>query len=266
MTIIQGLIFGALQGATEFLPVSSSGHLAVLKTLLDLAEVPILFDVILHIATLIAVVVVFRARVAAILGSLARWIVRRSGDGDGENLRLAWVIALATIVTAALGLLVGRLEVGSSPRLVSLLFVVTGGILIASRFVSGNRTYREIGLRESLVVGFAQGLGVFPGISRSGITISAGLVSGLERERAGEFAFLVSIPAIVGAFALTLRDAGELSESVSFAALAAGFVTALVVGLVALVTLVRLVKRGKLWVFSFYLIPVGIAGLIYFRG
>ncbi len=262
MTIAQALLFGAVQGATEFLPVSSSGHLAVLKTVLDLGDVPILFDVILHIATLIVVVFVFRTRIGGILRSIGRWIVRRADETDGENLRLTWVIIVATVITAVLGLGVGRLDVGAGPRVVSALFIVTGFILIGSRFLSGTRDYREIGLRDGLIVGVSQGLGVFPGISRSGITISAGLVTGLNRETAGEFAFLVSIPAILGAFILTLREAGELSESVGVPALAVGFIAALIVGAAALTVLLRLVRSGKLFYFAIYLIPLGIVGLI----
>jgi undecaprenyl-diphosphatase len=261
VTIVQALLLGAVQGATEFLPVSSSGHLAVLKDILAIGDIPILFDVILHIATLIVVVFVFRKRIGGLLRSVGRWISRRANETDSENLRLAWVIIVATVITAVIGLGVGRLEIGSNPRVVSALFIVTGGILIGSRFFAGSRDYRDIGLRDGLVVGIAQGLGVFPGISRSGITISAGLVSGLNREKAGEFAFLVSIPAILGAFILTLKDAGELSESVGTMALVVGFVAALIVGIAALTVLLKLVRSGKLFYFALYLIPLGIVGL-----
>ena len=263
MTVTEALLLGAIQGATEFLPVSSSGHLAVLKSILDVGEVPILFDVILHIATLIVVLVAFRRRVAGVLKSIARWISRRSDDSDTENLRLSWVILLATAITAVVGLGVGRLDIGSSPRIVSALFIVTGAILIASRFFSGTRTYRDIGLREGLIVGLGQGLGVFPGISRSGISITCGLASGLNREKAGEFAFLVSIPAILGAFILTIRDAGELSQSVGALALIVGFVAALAVGMASLFLLLRVVRSGKLFYFAVYLIPLGVVGLIF---
>lgn len=264
MTLLEALILGAVQGATEFLPVSSSGHLAVLKVLFDAGDVPVLFDVILHIATLVAVIFVFRRRIGSIIRSIARWIARRADETDGDNLRVTWVILVASVITAALGLGIGQLDLGSNPRIVSGLFIVTGAILVASAFFSGSRTYRDIGLREGLVVGLAQGLGVFPGISRSGITITAGLASGLTREKAGEFAFLVSIPAIVGAFLFTLRDASELSATVGAGALAVGFVTALLVGTAALLLLLRLVRSGRLYLFAAYLVPLGIVGLILF--
>lgn len=262
MTVAQSLILGAVQGATEFLPVSSSGHLAVLKSIMDIGDVPVLFDVILHVATLVVIVVVFRARIGSILRSLGRWIIRSADDTDADNLRITWVIIVASVFTAGIGLGVGRLDVGSNPRIVSALFIVTGVILVGSKFLNGHRTYRELGWRDGLIVGVSQGLGVFPGISRSGITISAGLLSGLEREKAGEFAFLVSIPAVLGAFILTLRDAGELSRTVGTTELVFGFLAALVVGTAALLLLLRLIRNGKLFYFSVYLIPVGIAGLI----
>ncbi len=262
MTFGEAVLFGAVQGLTEFLPVSSSGHLAVLKALLDVGDVPILFDVILHVATLVVVVVVFRQRVGRILASIGRFLVRRSRESDADDLRLTWVIILATLVTAAIGLGINELDVGANPRLVSALFIVTGLILIGSRFLHGSRDYSTLGVREGLLVGIGQGLGVFPGISRSGITITAALAAGLDREKAGEFAFVVSIPAIIGAFALTVRDAGELSSSVGIAALVVGFVTALVVGLLAILLLLRLVRQGKLYYFAIYLIPLGIAGFI----
>ena len=138
MTIIQALLLGSVQGATEFLPVSSSGHLAVLKEILDVGDIPILFDVILHIATLIVVVFVFRKRIGGVLLSIGKWIVRRADETDGENLRLAWVIIVATVITAVIGLGVGRLEIGSNPRVVSALFIGTGFILIGSRFFAGS--------------------------------------------------------------------------------------------------------------------------------
>ncbi|MFW5689430.1 MAG: undecaprenyl-diphosphate phosphatase [Spirochaetota bacterium] len=262
MTIGQAILFGVIQGATEFLPVSSSGHLALLKNVLELSEVPILFDVLLHVATLIVVVVVFRNRILRVLAAIGRWVARRATPEDAPNLRLAWVIVVTTVVTGVIGVALNDLEIGLRPRIVSVLFLVTAAILIGARFLGGAREYREIGLKDALIVGAAQGLGVLPGISRSGITISASLAAGLSRERAGEFAFLVSVPAILGALVLSLGERGELAAAVGPAALVAGFVSALVVGLAALLLLIRLIRGGRLYLFSIYLVPLGIAGLI----
>ena len=262
MTILEAIVFGVVQGATEFLPVSSSGHLAVLKAVLDLTEVPILFDVLLHVATLIVVVVFFRERVGRILVSLGRWLARRSGEEDATDLRIAWLIVVATVATGALGVALNELEVGLHPRVVSVLFIVTAAVLVGAHFLGGSKEYRDLRVRDALVVGAAQGMGVLPGISRSGITIGASLAAGLARERAGEFAFLVSIPAVLGALLLTLRDAGELSSAVGPVALIVGFLAALVVGFFSLALLVRLIRGGRLYLFAFYLVPLGVAGII----
>lgn len=262
MTLLEAILFGAVQGATEFLPVSSSGHLALLKSVLDLSEVPILFDVVLHVATLVAVIAFFRSRVGAIIASLGRWAARRASDDDAENLRLAWVIGVATVVTGAIGVALNELEIGMHPKIVSALFIVTAAILVGAHFAGGTRGYRDLCLTDGLLVGAAQGLGVLPGISRSGITIGASLAAGLTREKAGEFAFLVSVPAILGALVLSLRDADELSAVVGPGALAVGFVAALVVGFLSLTLLVRLIRGGRLYYFAFYLVPLGVVGIL----
>jgi undecaprenyl-diphosphatase len=263
MNFLQAIVFGIVQGATEFLPVSSSGHLAIMKTLFDLGDVPILFDVLLHVATLIVVVVVFWKRLAGIVVSLGRWLVRRATDADRPNLRVALIILLATVLTGAIGVALNSLEFAGQPRVVSALFLVTAAILIGARFFRGERTYTDLSWKDAAIVGVAQGFGALPGISRSGISISAGRASGLGRQEAGEFAFVISVPAVLGALVLTLRDAGELSAMVSLGALVAGFVAALVVGLVSLLLLMRLVRHGRLYLFAFYLVPLGVAGLIF---
>jgi undecaprenyl-diphosphatase len=233
-----------------------------MKALFDLGSVPILFDVLLHVATLLVVLVVFRQRVISILKSLFRWIARRADDSDADNLRLTWVIILVTVITGAIGFAIDRMEWQLPPRLVSGFFIVTALALIGTRFLHGTRDFSQIGVRDGIIVGLGQAAGVFPGISRSGITISAGMAAGLDREKAGELAFLVFIPAILGALLLTISDAAELSGTVDSLSLVVAFVAALVVGMVSLLLLVRLIRRGRLYLFSLYLIPLGIAGII----
>jgi len=147
---------------------------------------------------------------------------------------------------------------------VSALFIVTGGILWWTRYKQGTINYGTIGMKQGLITGFGQGLGVLPGISRSGITISAALVSGMDRERAGEYSFLMSIPAILGALILKLKEADALFSSASPMIVAAGFVSAFIVGMLSLLLLLSLVRKGRLYLFSFYLLPLGIAGLLFF--
>ncbi len=263
MSFLQSLILGALQGITEFLPVSSSGHLVVMREVMEIKAVPPLYDVLLHIATLFVVIIVFRKRIGSILISLFRFFTGKKEEADAENLRLTLVILVATFFTAIVGLGISFLDVGRFPKLVSALFIVTGLILLFARFGKGNMGYDKIGVKHGIITGIAQGLGVLPGISRSGITISASLVSGMNREKAGEYSFLISLPAILGALILTLKDSGDLVSSVSPGVMAAGFITAFLVGLGSLLVLLRLIKSGKLYLFCFYLIPLGIAGLLF---
>jgi undecaprenyl-diphosphatase len=170
----------------------------------------------------------------------------------------------ATAVTGVLGILLEQNLDFGAPRFVSALFLLTAVVLLASRNRGGPRDFASITWKDALIVGFAQGFGVLPGISRAGITIAAGLFSGLDRRHAGEFSFLLSAPAILGALVLTLRDAAALGAGVGAVPVAAGFVASALVGLFSLVLLLRLVQRGKLHYFAVYLIPLGIFGLIYF--
>ena len=234
MTLVQACVLGLFQGVAEFLPISSSGHLLVFKDLMGLSGVPALFDVVLHLATLGSILVVFRKRVAGILVSIARYLARKSGDVDAENLAIVPPALVATVITAVVGLLVDRVDLSGSPRIVAGLLLVTAAMLVVSSRFKGGSGYCGMGWKHGIVIGLAQGIGVFPGISRSGITISAGLASGLRREEAGEFAFLLAIPAILGALVLKLGDLGELAGAVAVAPLAAGSAVAFAAGLLGL--------------------------------
>lgn len=262
MTLLQAVALGALQGLTEFLPVSSSGHLVLARQLLQINEVPSLFDIVLHIATLGAVVVMFRSTIVGILTSLVRFIQRASDEVDKENQRLFVWLFVASVLTGVLGFTFSALHIESTPRIVALLFVVTGGILLVSRRFQGSVEYDRVGWKQAVMTGVAQGFGVFPGISRSGITISAALLSGMSREKAGEFSFLLAIPAILGALLVRSDEANRLMSVVTPVALTAGVLVAFVVGLLSLKLLLRLVKLGKISVFAFYLVPLGIVSFI----
>ncbi len=258
MTVSQALLLGLVQGLTEFLPVSSSGHLAVGKLLFGLEEVPVLFDVILHVATLMVVFYVFRRRIAAIVGALARLLRRRTTEEDHHELRLVGWIVLATAITVVVALPIAELDASSRPRLIGALFIGTAGALLSTRFAPQGGAMGRIGALQAVIIGLAQALGVFPGVSRSGITIAAARHVGLARQDAGEFAFLISIPAILGALVLTLGESAELGRMVAPVPLTAGFLAALISGLLALRLLLRLLRAGRLGYFAVYLIPLGV--------
>lgn len=264
MTYFNSIILGSVQGLAEFLPVSSSGHLAVIQHFMNLGEIPLLFDVLLHIATLFVVCIVFYKRIRDIVISLIHLITGKKSETDKENLHLFKIIILATVFTGGLGLIIEKFHVEQYVGVVYFLFIVTGTILLLSRKWNGKDDYAALGTKHGVLTGIAQGFGVLPGISRSGITISAALLSGMTREKAGEYSFLISIPAILGALILQLKDAGDLIGSVSPGIIAAGMISAFVVGLISLKILIRLIKKGNLFYFSFYLIPLGIIGLIFF--
>ena len=262
MTLLQSVFLGALQGVAEFLPVSSSGHLVLARQVMHVGSVPALFDVILHVATLLVVVLVFRKTVGRLLAVLGRFLVRRSSPEDAGDLRLILVLLLATFCTALLGGAISTLDAETHPRVVSSLFLVTAVILLISRKFRGTRRLQNLKWKDGIITGLAQGVGVFPGISRSGITIAAALGSGMDRSQAGEFSFLLSVPAVAGALILELKDLGELSSSISPGVVAGGFITASVVGFFSLIFLLKLIRQGRLYLFAFYLIPLGLAGLI----
>jgi len=264
MTIFQGVLLGLIQGLTEFLPVSSSGHLVLARTLMNLSEVPVLFDVLLHVATLLVVIWVFRRRLKGLFMSVFRFFGYRMRENDRANLRLILRLLAATMITAGIAYALSTLRVFESPITVSALFILTALILLSTIKLKGEKKIEELSWVGALVTGAAQGFGVLPGISRSGITIASGIMVGMDRKAAGEFSFLLLIPAVGAAFLLSLKDAMELSGTVHAGSLAAGFTSALIVGYASLRILMWLIARGRLWFFAIYLIPVGIMGLLRF--
>lgn len=262
MSFIEAVLLGFLQGITEFLPVSSSGHLVIARQFLEIQDIPILFDVLLHVSTLLVVSLVFRASLIRLIRSFFRLVTAKPVDPEDRGTIFA--IIVATFVTALLGLTIESFSPGEHPRLVAGLFLVTGGILFLPKIFSWGSGTRLPGITTGLIVGAAQGLGVFPGISRSGITITASQYAGLSRERAGEFAFIISIPAILGALVLTLRDLESLSGRISLLSLTGGMLSSFVVGFISLQLLLRLVRRGNLHYFSLYLVPLGLISLFLF--
>ena len=264
MTYLQGIILGLIQGLTEFLPVSSSGHLLMMRNLMGLGDIPLLFDILLHVATLIVVLVMFRQKVIELLASLFRTFARKTVDGDQRNMKLIGIILIATFFTGILGVGIQKLNLSDTPRIVFPLYLVTAVLLWFTRKASGGREYRDLGIMDGVITGIAQGIGVLPGISRSGITISTGLYRKMNREVAAEYSFIISIPAIMGALLLDLKDAGEMMSAISLPVLTVAFLTTLISGFLALWLLVKLINSGKFYLFSFYLIPLGILGLIFF--
>lgn len=272
MDWIQALILGIVQGLTEFLPVSSSGHLVLLQNLFGLKEPELLFDVCVHVGTLIAVLAVFQREIRNILGSLLRIasIKRASGSwqavyGRNEEIRIVALIIAGSIPTAMLGLLFKAAvdTVFGSVGIVGWMLLVTGTILwLTRKTAASGKSLKKTGIRDALIIGMVQGLAIVPGISRSGSTIAVALFLGIDREVAGRFSFLLSIPAILGALVLsfdpTLSHTGMQTEVI----LLGVFVSA-VVGYGALKVLLRLVNKGRIYRFGPYCWIIGALALIY---
>ena len=258
MTIVQAILLGAIQGVAEFLPISSSGHLAIAEYFLGQTEVPIIFDILLHIATLGAVCIVFYRTIWRLLTVLGRFMIRKTIEDDKADLRLIAALLISTAVTGVLGIIMKDIVQAKNPVFIAVCFMITGIVLFISGRIKPKKTTPVPSILQAAIIGAAQGVGVLPGISRSGSTIAAALLTGLDRERAGEYSFLLSIPAIIAAFIFELKSADTMTGAVGVPALAAGMLTAFVVGLFALIFLLKLINKGKLGLFAYYLIPAGI--------
>jgi undecaprenyl-diphosphatase len=260
MNIWESVILGAVQGVTEFLPVSSFGHLVILQHLMDVGTVPVLYDILLHFATLVVIVFFFRIRIGRIAGALLRAVGGKTREGDAREVKIFGIIILGTIFTGVIGLAVRQSDAAENEALVFLFFIVTGVLLILGSAIKPKKTVDQAGVLQGIIVGTAQGLGTLPGISRSGITITAALLSGVSREKAAELSFLFSLPAILGALLLEIGTAEALSNSTSFGIVAAGMIAAALTGFFSLKLLLAVIRSRKLYLFSIYLIPLGIIG------
>jgi undecaprenyl-diphosphatase len=272
-TVLQALVMGIVQGLTEFLPVSSSGHLIIVPALLGWDD-PFInsleFSVMLHLGTLAALLVYFRREWAVLVPAGLAALRARSFAGD-PNRRLAWLLAAATVPALIAGFLLNDLisdrfrEVG----LVALMLVVGGAILwLAERNGRRNRPMAELSFPLAIGIGGAQALALVPGISRSGISISAGLFAGLDREAAARFAFLMAMPitAAAGAYETLSLVRGDNAIEVQAVPLVVGMVAALLAGLVAIAGLLRFLRTRPTDVFVVYRLLLALVVVVAWLG
>ena len=257
--IIESVILGIIQGLTEFLPVSSSGHLELAKYFLgddSVAEESMLMTVSLHAATALSTLLIFRKDVAEILRGLLqfRW---------NEEFAFSLKIILSMIPAALVGLLFEeQLEqlFNRQILLVGVMLIVTGLLLyLADR---ARNTDKKVSYSNAVVIGIAQAVAILPGISRSGATISTSVLLGIDRERAARFSFLMVVPLILGKMAKDILDGDISQSSVDFLPLTAGFIAAFITGALACVWMIKLVKRSKLYYFSIYCFAVAAIAII----
>lgn len=267
MSILQALVLGLLQGATEFIPVSSSGHLVLIPWLLGWEAPGLTYDTVVHLGTLIAVLFYFRSEVIALWHGWWGSLLARKIDSDAA--RLAWLLLISSLPGMCMGYFWGDFFEGlfGSPRAVALFLLATGALLITSERLA-RRTRRTIELGKlnvvkALVIGLAQGLAIAPGISRSGATIAAGLGCGLGRESAARFSFLMAIPIIAGAAGSQLLKAASAGIGIpGILTLAIGFLAALCSGYIAIRFMLSYLRERGLRPFAYYCFAVGLLALI----
>ncbi len=266
MTILKAIILGVVQGLTEFLPISSSGHLVLAQSILKITEPPLFFDVMLHFGTLMAVVVFFWKDIWEILSGIFGRdpnIGRSTSHYETKYSarRFALYIMIGTIPTVIIALILKKTieDAFANPFLVSITLIITGIIL----FLSGRIGQRErtLNIGSAFIIGIAQGIAAIPGISRSGTTISAGLMLGIDGEKAARFSFLLSLPAILGAAILEFKDVK--SVDVSIIAVLLGVLVAFIVGYISIKFLLGIVVRGHFSRFAYYCWAVGVLGIIW---
>jgi undecaprenyl-diphosphatase len=267
LSLWEGILLGTVQGLTEFLPVSSSGHLVIVQGLIKGFRQPgVLFDVMLHLGTLLAVLFFLRREILEILTSLipSGW---SRGNLDDEQVstgrKTALYIVTATVCTGIIGILfeerIHRLF--TSPQTVSFMLLVTGALLFISDRFRGSRGEKEMNMTDSLVIGIVQGMALIPGISRSGSTIAFGIFRGLDGAVAARFSFLLSIPAVLGALLLELRYMEAVSPH-DMPIYLAGMIAAAVVGFLTLRLLLFMIRKRRLSIFAYYCWILGISTLI----
>lgn len=274
MNSTEAILLGIIQGLTEFLPVSSSGHLVLFQRLFGLEEAELFFDVCVHLGTLLAVIVVFRQEIINILLALMRFLAssgskktfRQKIESD-PNLKLALLIVIGSIPTAVLGFLFRGIadRLFASAFIAGLMLMVTGLLLWITRWTPTRLEQAgadRLTPQNALIIGVVQGLAIIPGISRSGSTISIGLLLGISRETAARYSFLLSIPAIIGAGLLSLKE-GLSQTDLAIQISLLGAVTAALVGYGALKTLLHVVKKGRLHLFAPYCWLAGILAIVF---
>ena len=270
MNLWEAILLGTVQGLTEFLPVSSSGHLVILQSVIEGFRQPgVFFDVMLHLGTLLAVLFFLRREILEILISLIppRWgITSREKLDEAQvntNRKTALYIITATACTGSMGLLFEDQihHLFTSTLTVSFMLLVTGVLLFISDRFRGSRVEKDMNITDSLIIGIVQGLALIPGISRSGSTVAFGIFRGLDGAAAARFSFLLSIPAVMGAVILELKfiEGVSLGDLVIYLA---GMLAAAVTGFLTLGLLLFVIRKRRLSIFAYYCWILGISTLI----
>jgi undecaprenyl-diphosphatase len=270
--MMREIMLGLLQGFTEFFPISSSGHLAIIQHFFPGAnqQEDVIFDILLHLATLLVVLIYYRHDLITIIKTIF-WSIRKKEMRSGEQAilerKMLPLLIVASIPTGMIGVLVklsGRLEeMFSALPMIGIALLVTGTLLYLAEARGSSNPKHAISYLDALIIGIIQGIAVLPGISRSGATISTGILRGIERKLVTTFSFLLSIPAVLGAIVLEGKEIITLSYTPQFIAYLIGMFAAFVSGYIAIIALIRLVLNKKLFWFAGYCWAVGGLVLLY---
>jgi len=264
------ILLAIVQGLTEFLPISSSGHLVLAQYVLGVESPGVALEVALHIGTLISVVIVFWADILGLLRagiSILFDPFNRRSAAHAAYRRLIFLLVVGSVPTGVLGLLFADTFelLFANPRFIGYALLVTGCLLFMATVKQGSRGMRDMGPSDVLWVGLAQGLAITPGISRSGSTIAAGLMRGLDRDTATRLSFLLSLPAVLGAAILKTPELFRESSAHPIAYVLIGIVVSALVGIVAIKYLVAILRRGKLQYFAYYVWAVGLLTIFFVK-
>ena len=261
MTIWDAIILGIVQGLTELLPISSSGHLVITERILGVTMPGVSFEVWLHLGTLVAIIGYFYKKILALTTS----VFSKSPDEEtGYNRKTIMALVIGTIpaVIVGLGLKSFIESMFDSPTFASSMLLVTGTFLLASALAKNKQL--PISLPRGLYIGLAQAVAILPGISRSGSTITAAMFLGMKPAEAAEFSFLLAIPAVGGAFLLDLLSTGfDVFTGGNLGIYLLGTVVSFAFGLLSIHYLLKIVKKGSFYIFGFYCLAAGILSLIY---
>ena len=270
MELLEALFLGILQGVTEFLPVSSSGHLVLAQELLNQNLTKgITFEIVVHFGSFFSILIYFRKRIGEILKNLFRFLTHptdmKSTWQKNLDVRMSFYILISMIPAGVIGFTLkdSLEEMFSSPLIVSAMLVVTGFTLFSNKFVQSGQ--KDVSPSRAFLVGIGQAFAMIPGISRSGTTITLGNWLGLKRDQIAEFSFLMLLPVIAGAMLLEILDLAETGiGEASIQYLSVGFFASLISGYFSLKYLIKIFKSKGLHYFAYYCWTIGLFGLIYF--
>ncbi|MCR5736389.1 MAG: undecaprenyl-diphosphate phosphatase [Eubacterium sp.] len=284
MSIFKAILMGIIQGVTEFLPVSSSGHLAIFKKVFHMADVGTSFDVFLHLGTLLAVFIVYWKDIAKLISdgigilvdsfhNLAEWIIEKRGLREpnyrkvinSSYRKFAMLVIVSTIPTGIIGVMGEKLidDAATSLLVPGICLIVTAVLLyVSDQLEDGDKTPKKTTYANAGFIGVCQGIATLPGLSRSGTTITAGLLCGLKRDFAVKYSFIMSIPAILGAAVFKIPDMKNDIAATSPAGYIAGAITAAVVGYICIKTMLVIVRNKQFKYFSIYCAIVGLVAIV----